>query len=126
MMFDLYAVVIKFTVKVAHILIRSFSGVSYLLVACVCNDCHWKNQSRLLKLSLTIHLSDAYDAFSSSFFPFSSLLSPMTMSLTNQTMKVLGLGSPWVRAFLSIFELSVDRVSLLSSNQVTISVGSVL
>ena len=39
---------------------------------------------------------DAYDRFSSSFFYFSLLLSPIKMSLNNLTMKVLGPGSPQV------------------------------
>ena len=53
-------------------------------------------------MGLTSHHSDAYDAFSSSCVSFFLLLSPMKMSLTNQTMKVLGLGSPLVRAFLHV------------------------
>ena len=53
-------------------------------------------------MGLTSHLSDAYDAFSSSFFSFSLLLSPMKMFLTNQTMKVLGPGSLLVRVFLHV------------------------
>ena len=51
-------------------------------------------------MGLTINLSDAYDAFSSSCFYFSSLLSPMTMSPKNQMMKVLGPGSLPVREFI--------------------------
>ena len=53
-------------------------------------------------MGLTSHLSDAYDAFSSSCVSFSSLLSLMKMSLKNLTMKVLGPGSPPVRAFLHV------------------------
>ena len=53
-------------------------------------------------MGLTSHLSDAYDAFSSSCFSFSSLLSPMKMSLTNLTMKVLGPGSPPFCVFLHV------------------------
>ena len=38
-------------------------------------------------MGLTSHLSDAYNAFSSSCFSFSSILSPMTISPTNQKKK---------------------------------------
>ena len=51
---------------------------------------------------LTSHLSGAYDDFSSSCVSFSSLLSPMKMSLTNLMMKIQGLGSPPVRTFLHV------------------------
>ena len=51
---------------------------------------------------MTTHLSDAYDAFSSSGFSFSLLLSPMTMSPTNQMMKVKGPGSLSVGTFLHV------------------------
>ena len=61
-------------------------------------------------MGLTSHLSDAYDAFSSCFY-FSLLLSMMTMSLTNLTMKVLGPGSLPVHAFLFFSENYVSRVS---------------
>ena len=50
-------------------------------------------------MGLTSHLSDAYDAFSSSCFSFSSLLCTMTMSPTNHMMKVQGLVLLPVRAF---------------------------
>ena len=53
-------------------------------------------------MGLKSHLSDAYDAFSSSYFSFYSLLSPMKMSLMNLTMNVLGPGSPPVFAFLHV------------------------
>ena len=53
-------------------------------------------------MGLTSHLSDAYDAFSSSCFSFSSLLSPMKMSLTNLTKKFVGPDSPPVCAFLHV------------------------
>ena len=53
-------------------------------------------------MGLTSHLSDAYDAFSSSCVSFYLLLSPMNMSLTNLMMKVMGLGSPPVHAFLHV------------------------
>ena len=52
-------------------------------------------------MGLTSHLSDAYDAFSS-YCVFSLILIPMKMFLTNMTMKVLGPGSPLVRAFLHV------------------------
>ena len=53
-------------------------------------------------MGLTSHLYDAYDNFSSSCVSFSSLLSPMKISLTNLTMKVLGLSSPTVRDLLHV------------------------
>ena len=63
-------------------------------------------------MGLTSHLSDAYDNFSSSCLSFSLLLSPIKMSLTNLTMKVLGPDSPPVHAlFLFFSENSVGRVS---------------
>ena len=55
-------------------------------------------------MGLTSHLSDAYDAFSSMSVSFSSLLSPMSMSLTNQIMKVLG---PGFLPFHTFFHLSL-------------------
>ena len=61
-----------------------------------------KNQSRRSKMGLTSHISDAYDAFSSSCFSYSLLLSPMKMSLTNLRMEVQGPGSLLVRAFLHV------------------------
>ena len=45
------------------------------------------------------HLSDAYDAFSSSCASFYLLLSLMTMNPTNQMTTVQGPGSLLVRAF---------------------------
>ena len=53
-------------------------------------------------MGLSSHISDAYEAFYSSCFSFSLLLSPMTMSITNQTMKVLGPGSLPVREFFYV------------------------
>ena len=53
-------------------------------------------------MGLTSHLSDAYDAFSSSCIYFSLILIQMKMSLTNLTMKVLGPGSTPVCAFLHV------------------------
>ena len=53
-------------------------------------------------MGMTSHLSDAYNAFSSSCFSFSLLLSPMPMYPTNQTMKVLGPGSLPIRAFIHV------------------------
>ena len=55
-------------------------------------------------MGLTSHLSDAYGDFYSSCVSFSSLLSPMKMSLTNQTMKVLGPVSLPVRVFLNVLK----------------------
>ena len=92
MIFDLYAVISNCAVKVAHSLMGSFFDVSDFCVACVCNYWHWKNYSHRSKMGLTSHISVAYDIFSSLYFSFSLLLNPMTMSLTNQKMKVLGPG----------------------------------
>ena len=104
MIFDLYAVVRNFAVKVAHCLIGSFFYVSSFCVACVacvCNYCHRKNQNFRLEMGLTSHLSDAYVAFSSYCVYSSLLLSLMKMSLmTSLMMMVLGQGSPPVCAFL--------------------------
>ena len=104
MIFDLYAVVSNFAVKVAHSLIGFFFQCFLFFVACVCNDCHRKNQSRRSKMGLTSHLSDAYDAFSSSCFSFSSLLSVVKMSLTNMMMKVLGSVSLPVHSFIHVLK----------------------
>ena len=57
------------------------------------------NQSHHLRMGLTSHLSDAYDAFSSFSISFSEVLSLMTMNPTNQMMTDQGLGSLQVRAF---------------------------
>ena len=54
-------------------------------------------------MGLTSHLSDAYDAFSSSYVCFYLLLSTMNMSLTTLTMKVLGPGFPPFHVFLHVF-----------------------
>ena len=70
-------------------------------------------------MGLTSHLADAYNTFSSTCFPFSSLLIPMKMSLMSLTMKVQGPGSHPVYVFFIFSENSVGRVS--SSK----SVGSV-
>ena len=62
-----------------------------------------KNHNRRLKMGLTSHLSDAYDAFSSYCVSSSLLLSMMKMSLmTSLTMMVLGPVSPPVRAFIVV------------------------
>ena len=53
-------------------------------------------------MGVTIHLSDAYDTFSSSCFSFSLILSLMNMFLTILTMEVLGTGSLPVRVFLHV------------------------
>ena len=55
-------------------------------------------------MGLVSYLSDAYDAFPSFCVSFSSLLSPMKMSLTNMKMKVLGPGSPPVCEFLHVLK----------------------
>ena len=75
-----------------------FPNVSYLFVVYVCNDYHWTNQNHCLKMGWTIHLSDAYDAFSSSCFYFSLVLSLMTMNPKNQMRTDQGQGSLLVRA----------------------------
>ena len=60
-------------------------------------------------MGLMSHLSDAYDAFSSSYISFSLILSPMKIYLmTSLTMKVLGPGSPPVCAFLHLSIVLVD------------------
>ena len=53
-------------------------------------------------MGLTIHLSDAYDDFSSSYASFSLLSSLVTMILTNQMTTVQGPGSLLVRAFYHV------------------------
>ena len=92
MIFNLYAVVRNFAVKVAHSLIGSFFLCLFFYVAYVYNDCHWRNQNHRSKMGLTSHLSDDSDAFSSSCASFSLLLIPMTMTPTNQmeTVQVQG------------------------------------
>ena len=55
-------------------------------------------------MGLTSHLSDAYNAFSSSCFSFSLLFSPMTMSPTNQMMKVQGPGSLPAHTFFHVLD----------------------
>ena len=66
-------------------------------------------------MGLTGHLSDTYDAFSSSWFSFPSLLSPMNMSLMNMTMKVQGLGPPPVHALFH-FSLKIPLVVRVAQN----------
>ena len=53
-------------------------------------------------MGLKSHISDAYDAFSSLCAAFSSILSPMKMSLTNQIIKVMSPGSLPVHTFLRV------------------------
>ena len=53
-------------------------------------------------MGLTIHLSDAYDDFSSSCTSFPLLLSPMTMTPANQMTTVQGPGYFLVRTFLHV------------------------
>ena len=71
-------------------------------------------------MGLTSHLFDAYNAFSSSCVSFSLLLSPMKMSLTNLTVKILGPVSPPVRSFLHVLNypliVLVDCCVKYSSN----------
>ena len=85
-----------------------------------------KNQSRRSKMGLTIHLSDAYDAFYSSCFSFPLLLSLMTMSPTNQMMKVQGPGSLTVHTFLHVLNYqlieSFDCCLVESQNSLLVSV----
>ena len=106
MVFDLYAVVRNFPLKLRIVWLDTFFDVYYTCVIYVYNDCHWTNHNHRSKTGLTSNLSDAYDAFSSSYFYFSSLLSPMKMSLTSLTMKVLGPGSHLVHALFH-FSLSI-------------------
>ena len=71
MIFDLYAVVSHFVVKVAYNLIGSFSQCLSFCVVCVCNNCHRTNQNCRSRMGMTSHLFDAYDTFSSYWcFPF--------------------------------------------------------
>ena len=99
MIFDLNAVVSNFAVKVAHNMIGSFSDVSYLCVVYVYNECHRTNQNHRSKMGLTSHLSDAYNAFSSSCASFSLLSIVMKMIPTNHMMMDQGPGSLLVRVF---------------------------
>ena len=56
-------------------------------------------------MGLTSHISDAYDVFYSSCVSLSLLLCPTKISLmTSMKMKVLGLGSPLVCAFLRVLK----------------------
>ena len=85
--------------KLRIVLSDPFSDVSYLCVAYVYNDFHRTNQNHRSKMGLTSHLSDAYNAFSSSCASFSLLLSPMTMNTTIRTTTVQGPGYFPVRTF---------------------------
>ena len=89
----------------------SVSVASTFCIACVCNNCHQKNQSRRLNMGQLSHLADADDAFYSSCFSFSSILSPMKMSLTNLTMKGSGSGFTSGSCSFFLFENSVGPVS---------------
>ena len=84
--------------KLRIVLSDPFSGVSYICVTYVYNDCHRTNYNHRSKMGLTSHLSDAYDTFSSCA-SFSLLLSLMTMTPTNQMTTVQGPGSLPVREF---------------------------
>ena len=97
--FDLYAVVGNFSVKVAHSLIGSFSRCFLSFRHLVYNYCHWTNKNHRSKMGRMSHLSDAYDAFSSSCASFSLLSNMMTMTPTNHMTTVQGPGSLLVRAF---------------------------
>ena len=85
--------------KLRIVLSDPFSYVYYHFVPYIYNDCHRTNQNHRSKMGLTTHLSDAYDAFSSSCAYFSLLLSPMAMTPTNQMTTVQGPGSLPVCAF---------------------------
>ena len=73
----------------------------FLIVALLASlmNGYGKNQSRRSKMGLTSHLSDAYNAFSSSCASFSLLSSLITMTPTNHMTTVQGPGSLLVRAF---------------------------
>ena len=76
---------------------------------------------------LPSHLSDAYDAFSSYCIYSSLILSLMKMSLmTSLTIKVLGPGSPLVRAFTHVLNypltVLVDFHVMDSPNPFVVSV----
>ena len=111
MMFDLYSVVRKFSVKVAHNFIGSFFQCFFFYLACVCNDCHRKNQSLRSKMGLMSHLSGAYNAFSYSCFSFSSLLSQYEDVSDESDDEGSGSGFTSGLCVSSCFELSVDCVS---------------
>ena len=93
--------------KLRIVLSDHFSGVSYLCVTYIYNDCHRTNQNHRSKMGLTSHLSDAYDDFSSSCASFSFLLSLMTMTSTNQMTTVQGPCSLTVRAFRYVLNYSL-------------------
>ena len=80
----------NFPLKLRIVLSDPFSDVSYFCVVYVYNDCHQRNQNHRSMMGLTSHLSDAYDAFSSSCASFSMLSSLITMTPTNQMMMVQG------------------------------------
>ena len=92
----------NFPLKLRIVWLYPFTGVYYFCVAYVYNDCHWNNQNHFSKMGLTSHISDAYNAFSSSWASFPLLLSPMTMTLTNHMTKVKVPGSLPVRSFLHV------------------------
>ena len=123
MIFDLYAVVRNFDVEVAHNLIGSFFDVSYFCVVYVYNECHQTNQNHHSKMVRTSHISDAYDAFSSSWFSFYLVLSLMKTNPTNQMTTDQGQGSLLVRAFRYVLNYllieSSDRLveSFLTESQ---------
>ena len=117
MIFDLYAVVSNFAVKVAHNLIGYFSDVSYFCVIYVYNDfprTNQMNQSHHSRMGLTSHISDAYDAFFSSCFYFSLVVSLMMMNPKNQMTTDQGQGSLLARALCYVLNYllikSFDRL----------------
>ena len=80
----------------------SVFGFASVVVACVVyvyNDCHRRNHNHRSKMGRTSHISDAYDTFSSLCASFYLLLSPMTMTPTNQMTTVQGPGYFPVRMF---------------------------
>ena len=87
------------SLKLCIFLSDPLSNVSYLCVVYAYNDCPRMNQSHHLRMGLTIHLSDAYDTFSSFCFSFVLVPSLMTMNSTNKMMMDQGLSSLSVCAF---------------------------
>ena len=88
-----------FPLKLRIVLSYPFSGVSYLCVVYVYNDCHQMNQNHRSNMGRTSHLSDAYDDFSSLCAYFYLLSSLMTMNPINQMTTIQGPGSLLVCAF---------------------------
>ena len=103
----------------------TFPNVSYFYVACVCNDCHWKNQSHCFE----------YGSDDSSFrclrrFLFFVLFFFFALESDDDVYNESddgGYGSGFTSGLYiySYFELSVDRVSWFLSSRVSIFIGSV-